>query len=162
MSRTSQQILGSQRFSMVVSGSPSRTENFRLGASLYRPQVTGVATTRGFQEGATAVSRVTGVFQVSQSVMPVELCHTRGMMLMYGTGVCLEFHYIVKFRQDSCLECNGMITINVSELIPHLGTKLRETSLNSGVRNGMSCSCLFYDLMWSYCNLTTREVLGKV
>ena len=40
------------------------------------------------------------------------------MMKMSGTGVYLEFHHMVKFQTNSYLECNDMITINVTELIP--------------------------------------------
>ena len=33
-------------------------------------------------------------------------------------SVHLEFHPIVKFQTDSCLECNGMITINSGDPSP--------------------------------------------
>ena len=33
-------------------------------------------------------------------------------------GVRLEFNPMVKFQTDSCLECNGMIAINVGDPSP--------------------------------------------
>ena len=35
-----------------------------------------------------------------------------GMIIVSGTGVRLEFHHMVKFQTDSCLECKGMITMS--------------------------------------------------
>ena len=58
------------------------------------------------------------------------------MMTMSGTGARLEFHHMMKLQMDSCLECNGMIPINVSELIPHLITNLEGQHLASGFGMG--------------------------
>ena len=58
------------------------------------------------------------------------------MMAMSGTGVRLEFHCMVKLQADNCLDCNVMITINVSEVIPHLGTNFARRHLTSGVGMG--------------------------
>ena len=51
-------------------------------------------------------------------------------------GVRLEFHQMVKFQTDSCHECNDMITIDVSELIPHLSTNFASRHLTSGFGMG--------------------------
>ena len=65
----------------------------------------------------TMVSRVTCVFQVSQGAMPVD---------------ALSYMKFDDDVWDSCLECNGMITINVSELIPHLRTNFASRQITWG------------------------------
>ena len=65
--------------------------------------------------------RVTGVFWVSQGLMSVDALS----YMKYDDNVW-----------DSCLECNGMITINVSEVIPHRGTNFARRHLTSGFGMG--------------------------
>ena len=95
-------------------------------------------------------------------VMPVDACHTWSMMKMSGTGVRLEFHHMVKFPTDSGLECNGMITINVSEMIPHLSTNFTKRHLTSGFGMGWAARACLMILRRSIVILSRREVLGKV
>ena len=37
---------------------------------------------------------------------------------------------------DSCLECNGVIIVNVSEVIPHPGTNFARRHITSGFGTG--------------------------
>ena len=69
---------------------------------------------------------------------------------------------MVKFQTDSCLECNGMITINVGEVIPHPGTNFARRHLTLGFRMGRAARACSIILCDSNVNISTREVLGKV
>ena len=81
---------------------------------------------------------------------------------MSRTGLRLEYHHMVKFQTDSCLECKGMRTINVSELISHLSTDFAREHLTSLFEMGCASRAYAIVVSRSKVNLITREVLGKV
>ena len=92
------------------------------------------------------MSRFARVFQVSQGVILVDTLS----YMKYDDDVW-----------DSCLECNGMITNSVSQLIPRLSTNFARRHSTSGFGMGSAAHACSMILRRSNENISTREVLNK-
>ena len=64
--------------------------------------------------------------------------------------------------RDGCLECNGMIRVNASDLIPHLSTDFARRHLTSEFEMGSAARACSTILCKSNVNIIAREVFGKV
>ena len=81
---------------------------------------------------------------------------------MSRTGVHLEFHHMVKFQTDTCLECNVIIAINFNELIPHFSTNFARRHLSLVFGMGYAARVCSMVLWRSIASLSGSEFPGNV